>query len=98
MEKAHKLETEDQVDEDGFTVVKSRNKRKKSNADGKSGGKEKGRKRTKKDRASEELKNFYRFQVREQKRDGLVSLREKFAKDQEKIAALKAARKFNPFQ
>ena len=58
----------------------------------KKGGK---RKRTKK--AAEDLKNFYRFQVREQKRDSLLALREKFAKDQEKIESLKAARKFNPF-
>ena len=95
MEKAHKLESEAMVDDEGFTVVKSRNKRKKSNSDGK--GKDgKGRKRTKKDKGAE-LKNFYRFQVREQKKDGLMSLREKFAKDQEKIALLKAARKFNPF-
>ena len=93
LEKLRALQAEQEVDEDGFTLVKSRNKRKKSNEDEKKkGGK---RKRTKK--AAEDLKNFYRFQVREQKRDSLLALREKFAKDQEKIESLKAARKFNPF-
>ena len=100
LEKFRELEAEAAVDDDGFTMVNSRNKRKKSNDDSKNNKSNKGRKRTRKNAGtagSNELKDFYRFQVREQKRDTLLSLREKFAKDQEKIASLKAARKFNPF-
>mgnify|MGYP003706684939 CR=1 FL=1 len=86
---------ENSIDSDGFTLVKNRNKRKKSNNN--DNDKNKGRKRSKKNKGTEELKNFYRYQLREEKKDILLSLREKFAQDQKKIADLKAQRKFKPF-
>lgn len=97
VERAAAKAREQDVDDDGFTIVKSRNTRKKSNTDGKDAS-TKGRKRSqKKHKGTIELKNFYRFQFREQKKETLLTLRESFAKDQEKIALLKEQRKFKPF-
>jgi len=97
VERAALKAREQDVDADGFTIVKSRNTRKKSNTDGKDAS-VKGRKRSqKKHKGTIELKNFYRFQFREQKKETLLTLRESFAKDQEKIALLKEQRKFKPF-
>jgi hypothetical protein len=44
-----------------------------------------------------ELKNFYRFQIKEQKMKELDTLRKKFAEDKERVAKLKDGRKFKPF-
>ncbi|KAK7205140.1 ribosomal RNA-processing protein 7-domain-containing protein [Myxozyma melibiosi] len=44
-----------------------------------------------------ELKDFYRFQVRERKKERMNDLLMNFKKDQEKIVELKAKRKFKPF-
>jgi ribosomal RNA-processing protein 7 len=40
--------------------------------------------------------DFYRFQKREKSRDELLLLREQFELDKQKVAKLKAARKFKP--
>lgn len=53
-------------------------------------------KKTKK-KKNTELKNFYRFQFREEKRNRLAQLREQFEKDKEKIKKMKEQRKFKPF-
>ncbi|KNE54051.1 hypothetical protein AMAG_00054 [Allomyces macrogynus ATCC 38327] len=44
-----------------------------------------------------ELKDFYRFQMREEKRSRLLELREKFAQDKKKIEELKQSRRFKPY-
>ncbi|KAJ3157908.1 Ribosomal RNA-processing protein 7 [Geranomyces variabilis] len=44
-----------------------------------------------------ELVDFYRFQLRENKRNQLADLRRKFEEDKQKIAALRANRRFNPY-
>lgn len=44
-----------------------------------------------------ELKNFYRFQIKEEKMRDLESLRKKFAEDKERVAKMKEQRKFKPF-
>ncbi|CAG8480956.1 4874_t:CDS:2 [Scutellospora calospora] len=43
------------------------------------------------------LVDFYRFQMREAKREKLIELRKKFEDDKRKIADLKAARRFKPY-
>lgn len=53
------------------------------------------RDRVKKD--EKELTNFYKFQIREQKQKKLFDLRKKFEEDREKVAIMKASRKFKPF-
>ncbi|KAJ3036553.1 Ribosomal RNA-processing protein 7 A [Rhizophlyctis rosea] len=44
-----------------------------------------------------EVVDFYRFQMRESKRNQLADLRRKFEEDKEKIAKLKASRRFKPY-
>ncbi|KAF9148596.1 Ribosomal RNA-processing protein 7 [Linnemannia schmuckeri] len=44
-----------------------------------------------------ELQDFYRFQMREAKRDKLVDLRRKFEEDKLRIEALKVNRRFKPY-
>lgn len=51
----------------------------------------------KKKKKDTELKNFYRFQVREEKMKQLGQLRKKFEEDKKKVERMKATRKFNPF-
>ncbi|KAF9167710.1 Ribosomal RNA-processing protein 7 [Actinomortierella ambigua] len=85
------------VDDDGFTLVTSAGK-KGSNSDGvitvqaAKAEEVKNLKPKKK-----ELQDFYRFQMREAKRDKLVELRRKFEEDKQKIEHLKATRRFKPF-
>lgn len=43
-----------------------------------------------------ELKNFYRHQIREAKREQLAKLRTQFEEDKARIAKMKEARKFRP--
>jgi len=43
-----------------------------------------------------QVDDFYRFQKREAARDQLLLLREQFEQDKQKVAKLKAARKFKP--
>lgn len=47
-------------------------------------------------KAPASLANFYRFQKREQRRNELVELRQKFDADKRRILDLRAARKFKP--
>ena len=53
--------------------------------------------RRKKRKKNLELVNFYRFQMREAKRERLAALRQRFEEDKARIAKMKAARKFMPF-
>ncbi|KAI9168648.1 hypothetical protein H9P43_008021 [Blastocladiella emersonii ATCC 22665] len=44
-----------------------------------------------------ERKDFYRFQMREEKRSRLLELREKFESDKKRIEELKRNRRFKPY-
>ena len=80
----------DEVDDDGFTmVVNSRKKQGNSSS-------ESNRKKRRKKKETE-MGNFYRFQIRESKREQLADLRSKFEQDKKRIASMKATRKFRPF-
>ncbi|KAK7491849.1 hypothetical protein BaRGS_00016868 [Batillaria attramentaria] len=50
-----------------------------------------------KKRKEKELVNFYSFQIRESKKQHIVELRKKFEEDKQRIAMMKAARKFRPY-
>jgi ribosomal RNA-processing protein 7 len=78
-------------DADGFTTVV---RKKRSAADELEDGPNRKRQQKKK---NSQLENFYRFQMRESKREQLLSLREKFEDDKVRIQKLKASRKFRPF-
>ncbi|ORY08284.1 hypothetical protein K493DRAFT_403449 [Basidiobolus meristosporus CBS 931.73] len=84
-------------DEDGFITV-TRKGRRNNNTDGKISvtaikAEEAQNLKPKK----KELVDFYRFQMREAKRDKLVELRKKFEEDKKKIQHLKTARRFLPY-
>ncbi|KAM8929957.1 ribosomal RNA-processing protein 7 homolog A [Pelodytes ibericus] len=53
--------------------------------------------RDKKKRTQKELLNFYAWQHRDSKREHLAELRKKFEEDKQKIALMRAQRKFRPF-
>lgn len=91
-----KLEKErllNEADEDGFMPVKNRNKRKRVVEERRGSG----NKRERKPKKPMELKNFYRFQIREDKMKQLETLRKKFEEDKERVAKMKEQRKFKPF-
>jgi len=44
-----------------------------------------------------ELLDFYRFQMRQSKREDIAELRRKFEEDKAKIEKMKALRKFRPY-
>ena len=52
--------------------------------------------REKRRREAMQKKDFYKFQGRENKRDQLREIREKFEKDRQRIEKMKQNRKFNP--
>lgn len=93
---------QDIVDEDGFTLVVRGGKYGRNLVGGGVGvaskrwdevkEEETGRKKK-----SKELKDFYRWQLREAKREDLADLRSKFAADKEKVEKLKGSRRFQPY-
>ncbi|XP_074840025.1 ribosomal RNA-processing protein 7 homolog A isoform X2 [Carettochelys insculpta] len=53
--------------------------------------------REKRKRAHKELLNFYAWQHRETKREHIAQLRKKFEEDKQRIALMRAQRKFRPY-
>ena len=90
--KAERERLSRQPDEDGFMPVQHRKKRKRV-AEKRSSGSQRSR-GAKKDT---ELKNFYSFQIKQDKISRLEELRSKFEEDKIKVAALKQQRNFKPF-
>lgn len=106
------MEASAQPDADGFiTVTKESNlvafrtgKRGHDDGDdnGEDGGKSRGksRKRSRKrrePRGSVELKDFYKFQMRESKRKGVEDLRKRFEEDLQTVKKMKEQKQFKPF-
>ncbi|KAI9279040.1 ribosomal RNA-processing protein 7-domain-containing protein [Umbelopsis sp. AD052] len=89
-------EQQNKMDEDGFIMV-TRHHRRGTNTDGEVTVTAAKADRQVKPQKKKELLNFYRFQMREQKRDQLVELRKKFEDDRKKIEQLKQTRKFRPY-
>lgn len=79
-----------EVDADGFTLVSRKRQARHAVI-------EANRVSKKPKKKKKELKDFYRFQLRESKRDQLAELRKKFEADKRRIEKLKAARKFRPY-
>eukprot|EP00944_MAST-04C_sp_MAST-4C-sp1_P003809 g3809.t1 len=78
-----------EADDDGFTVVK-RSKQARLSGQNATNIVPRGRKKKK----SKELKDFYRFQLKEGKRDKLAELRTQFEADKKKVERLKLTKKF----
>ncbi|KAK7113559.1 ribosomal RNA-processing protein 7 homolog A-like [Littorina saxatilis] len=82
-------------DDEGWTVVTRVGKNKgapRTEAEDRRVKQKEGRKRKRK-----EMTNFYTFQTREQKKQKIEELREKFEMDRSKVEIMKAQRKFKPF-
>ena len=99
IERKEKIRRMNEMDADGFIPVRTRNKKKKETGGthggvGRSTGTSRARGAKKKDK---ELKNFYRFQLRQEKEETLVNLRAQFEKDKMRVAELRSKRQFKPF-
>uniref|UniRef100_A0A182IJZ1 Ribosomal RNA-processing protein 7 C-terminal domain-containing protein n=1 Tax=Anopheles atroparvus TaxID=41427 RepID=A0A182IJZ1_ANOAO len=49
------------------------------------------------DRSTKQLKNFYTFQIRESKKNDIISLRKKYDRDLKKMEQIKKAKRFKPY-
>lgn len=88
--RAVEADTEGVPDADGFITVTRTNKRlKRTDDDAAAAQPEKKKKVT-------ELHDFYHFQKHERKREHLHKLRQRFEDDKQRIAAMKAQRRFRP--
>jgi hypothetical protein len=101
MELAERLRQSKEPDDDGFIKVVSKSKRKRPDNDldenvsaRKANTASRSRNKKKKPK---ELKNFYRFQIKEAKVKQLDDLRKKFEEDKVKVSKMKEDRKFKPF-
>eukprot|EP01134_Creolimax_fragrantissima_P007638 CFRG7638T1 len=87
--KAMRQAAKNQPDDDGWVTV-SYGKR--ANRENELAEEERLRKKKKKD-----MSNLYKWQQREQRRDQIADLRQKFEEDKQKIQLLKMQRKFKPY-
>ncbi|KAJ3332724.1 hypothetical protein HDU76_013271 [Blyttiomyces sp. JEL0837] len=101
MEEAKRLALEarkNQPDEDGFILVTrgaGKGRKGMSRSDGEAVGAVKAE--DVKGPKEKKLVDFYRFQMREAKRNQLADLRKKFEEDKKRITLLRANRKFKPY-
>jgi len=101
MEEIEKLELDKKasiVDEDGFTLVTRRTRRNTNKTeDGASVTAARYEDVKNLKPKKKELQDFYRFQMKEKKRNELADLRRKFEEDKKRIAELKSSRRFKPY-
>lgn len=101
MEEIEKLELDkklNQVDEDGFTLVTRRSRRNTNTSkDGASVTAARYEEIKDLKPKNKELQNFYRFQIKEKKRNELADLRKKFEEDKKRIEDLRSSRRFKPY-
>jgi len=101
MEEIEKLELDRKasiVDEDGFTLVTRRTRRNTNRTeDGASVTAARYEDVKNLKPKKKELQDFYRFQMKEKKRNELAELRRKFEEDKKRIADLKSSRRFKPY-
>ncbi|RDD43996.1 Ribosomal RNA-processing protein 7-like protein A [Trichoplax sp. H2] len=91
-EKLDESQNSNEPDDDGWVTVKRKNKYPIfSNED------QEQQQSKKKKKKKTDLINFYRFEVRESKREHIAQLRKKFEEDKKKIALMKETRRFKPY-
>lgn len=86
-----------QKDADGWTLVKGSTRGKKRQMMQIDEETSRAAERANKKMKATTVVHFYRHQEREQKKERLVQLREKFEADKAKIAKMKQERKFRPY-
>merc|ERR1712106_1166772 len=84
-------------DEDGWVTVSKTAKKKHSKATKADADDPKKDKKNRKKKKKLVLQNFYSHQIKEDKLSRIKELRNKFEEDKQKIAKMKADRKFRPF-
>lgn len=88
------------LDEDGFIIVQRSGKYGRAGAPAQAGGSvgiAKPDFHQNSSNKAQGLQDFYRFQLREKKRQQLADLRAQFEADKQKVAKLKQARRFKPY-
>eukprot|EP00041_Stephanoeca_diplocostata_P007382 m.104433 g.104433 ORF g.104433 m.104433 type:complete len:283 (+) comp16847_c0_seq1:362-1210(+) len=86
-ERAQRLASHGMEDADGWTMV----------AKGGKTASEDNAATTKKRTKERQLQNFYRFQLKESRKEEIADLRRRFDQDKEKVKALRSKRKFKPY-
>uniref|UniRef100_A0A182SM70 RRM domain-containing protein n=1 Tax=Anopheles maculatus TaxID=74869 RepID=A0A182SM70_9DIPT len=94
VEEQKAMESSNAVDEDGWVTVSKSNSGVFSQ---KQGVVKKLEKKLDDDRTTKELKNFYTFQIRESKKNDIISLRKKYDRDLQKMDQIKKAKRFKPY-
>lgn len=100
MEQAERMKQSKEPDDDGFIKVISKNKRKRQDneLDENTSARKANTSRTRNNKKKpKELKNFYRYQIKDAKIKQLEELRKKFDEDKIKVLKMKEDRKFKPF-
>ncbi|KAL5018262.1 hypothetical protein ScPMuIL_003984 [Solemya velum] len=92
-EKEEAKEAEGVPDAEGWVTVTRHTKNKAAVKFAVGEHRHRGRKRKK----EKDIASFYSFQLRESKREHIATLRKKFEEDKQRIALMKAARKFKPY-
>ena len=97
-EKERKGLEEEDVDEEGFTLVKyKKRKMRGAGIDALTGEAKEGGPSRKRKKSKEPLVHFYKTQRREKQKEKIALLRAKFEQDRQRIADMRAARKFKPY-
>ncbi|XP_049534918.1 ribosomal RNA-processing protein 7 homolog A [Anopheles darlingi] len=89
-----KLEESRQTQDDGWTTVTKKNSGVFSQ---KQSVVKKLEKKLDSDRSTKELRNFYTFQIRESKKNEIISLRKKYDRDLKKMEQMKKTKRFKPY-
>ncbi|XP_050099073.1 ribosomal RNA-processing protein 7 homolog A [Anopheles aquasalis] len=89
-----KLEESRQTQNDGWTTVTKKNSGVFSQ---KQSVVKKLEKKLDSDRSTKELRNFYTFQIRESKKNEIISLRKKYDRDVKKMEQMKKTKRFKPY-
>lgn len=92
--------SKNQPDEDGFVTVSHASQSVGSKRELEEGGRKKGTKRIRKKKkvsGASELPDFYRFQMKESRKQSLQDLRKRFEQDLAKVQKMKEERQYRPF-
>jgi hypothetical protein len=94
IERESRLHASEHADADGFITVVNNKKRNPTANIGKPSDRSSGTARKRAKKKNVELKNFYRFQKRDQRKSEIETLRKKFEEDTQKLKKMKLSQKF----
>lgn len=91
------LQAQTMVDEDGFTLVVGSNRKTKLDILGRQKAVQEELQKAAKKMKKKEKADFYRFQLRQQKKEEMNELLMKFKADQEKVRVMRERKRFRPY-